>query len=121
MDFKPGNTIVIASSVSNGGGASIAAAEQDTQGLIDGVAVGEPTLELVPPTGLTVVRGTNAQPVARPLFDYYSFGNLYMGCASQSPRASNAYGIAAVRPVPAFATNMCAGLKAKGFLTKATA
>jgi len=120
VDFKPGNTIVIASSVSNGGGASIAAAEQDTQGLIDGVAVGEPTLELVPPTGLTVVRGTNAQPVARPLFDYYSFGNLYMGCASQSPRASNAYGIAAVRPVPAFATNMCAGLKAKGFLTKAT-
>ena len=45
--FKPDNTLVIASSVSNGGGAAIAAAEQDTEGLIDGVAVAEPTLELV--------------------------------------------------------------------------
>jgi hydroxybutyrate-dimer hydrolase len=120
VDFKPDNTIVIASSVSNGGGAAIAAAEQDTEGLIDGVAVGEPTLELVPPVGLTVVRGTTVQPVARPLFDYYTLGNLYMVCASQSPRAANSYGIAAVLPVPAFANNRCAGLKAKGFLTKAT-
>lgn len=120
VDFKPENTTVIASSVSNGGGASIAAAEQDTDGLIDGIAVGEPTLELTPPAGLTVVRGTTAQPVARPLFDYYTFGTLLMGCASQSTRAANAYGIAAVRPVPAFATNMCAGLKAKGVLTAST-
>jgi hydroxybutyrate-dimer hydrolase len=120
VDFKPANTVVIASSVSNGGGASIAAAEQDTDGLIDGVAVAEPTLELTPPAGLTVVRGTAVQPVARPLFDYYSFGNLFMGCASQSTRAANSYGIAAVRPVVAFATNMCAGLKAKGLLTGTT-
>ena len=44
--FRAANTIVIASSVSNGGGAAIAAAEQDTEGLIDGVAVAEPVLEL---------------------------------------------------------------------------
>jgi hydroxybutyrate-dimer hydrolase len=120
VDFKSDNTIVIASSVSNGGGAAVAAAEQDTQGLIDGVAVAEPTLELTPPAGLTVLRGATVQPVARPLFDYYTFGVLYMGCASQSPRAANSWGIAAVKPVPAFAVNMCAGLKAKGFLTKST-
>ncbi|MFO1306368.1 MAG: D-(-)-3-hydroxybutyrate oligomer hydrolase [Burkholderiales bacterium] len=120
VDYKPGNTVVIASSVSNGGGSAIAAAEQDTEGLIDGVAVGEPTLELTPPAGLTVVRGVTPQAVARPLFDYYSLGNLLMGCASQSSRAANAWGIAAVRPVPAFASNMCAGLKAKGYLTKGT-
>ncbi|MCC6196323.1 MAG: D-(-)-3-hydroxybutyrate oligomer hydrolase [Burkholderiales bacterium] len=121
VDFKPQNTVVIASSVSNGGGASIAAAEQDADGLIDGVAVGEPTLELTPPAGLTVVRGATAQPVARPLFDYYTLGNLYMGCASQSPRAANSYGIAAVLPVPAFAVNRCAALKAKGLLSASTA
>ena len=120
IDYKPDNTIVIASSVSNGGGSSIAAAEQDTEGLIDGVAVGEPTLELVPPPGLSVVFGGNVQPVARPLFDYYSLGNLYMGCASQSPRAANSYGVAAVLPVPAFALNRCAALKANGLLTAAT-
>jgi len=60
------------------------------------------------------------QPVARPLFDYYSLGNLYMGCASQSPRAANSYGVAAVLPVPAFALNRCAALKANGLLTAAT-
>ncbi|MEO7760847.1 MAG: 3-hydroxybutyrate oligomer hydrolase family protein, partial [Casimicrobiaceae bacterium] len=37
-EIKPDGTIVIASSVSNGGGASLAAAELDTTGLIDGVA-----------------------------------------------------------------------------------
>ena len=42
--FTPDNTIVIASSVSNGGGASIQAAEQDRSGLIDGVAVSEPNV-----------------------------------------------------------------------------
>jgi len=118
--FKPDNTLVIASSVSNGGGSAIAAAEQDTEGLIDGVAVAEPTLELVPPPGLTVRQGNTAKAVARPLYDYYTLGNLYMPCASQSARAANSYGIAAVLPVPAFANNRCAALKAKGLLTKAT-
>jgi hydroxybutyrate-dimer hydrolase len=120
VDFKPDNTIVIASSVSNGGGAAIAAAEQDTEGLIDGVAVGEPTLELMPPAGLTVVAGGVVQPVARPLFDYYTLGNLYMGCASQSPRAANSYGIPAVLPVPALALNRCAALAANGLLSATT-
>ncbi len=118
--FRPDNTIVIASSVSNGGGSAIAAAEQDTEGLIDGVAVAEPTLELVAPAGLTVRQGTAVKAVARPLYDYYTLGNLYMPCASQSARAANPYGIAAVLPVPAFANNRCAALKAKGLLTKAT-
>ena len=42
LTIKPKNTVVIASSVSNGGGSSVRAAEQDTKGLIDGVAVSEP-------------------------------------------------------------------------------
>jgi hydroxybutyrate-dimer hydrolase len=44
--YTPQNTIVIASSVSNGGYAALAAAEQDTRGLIDGVAVSEPNVSL---------------------------------------------------------------------------
>ena len=42
--YTADNTIVIASSVSNGGGAALAAAEQDTDNLIDGVAVAEPSV-----------------------------------------------------------------------------
>ena len=41
--FHKRNTLVIASSVSNGGGASVLAVEQDKEGLIDGLAVGDRT------------------------------------------------------------------------------
>jgi hydroxybutyrate-dimer hydrolase len=58
--LQPGNTLVIASSVSNGGGAAIAAAEQDTEGLIDGVAVSEPAIEMPANAGVTVQRGSAA-------------------------------------------------------------
>jgi hydroxybutyrate-dimer hydrolase len=46
--FRPENTIVIAAGVSNGGGAALAAAEQDAQGLIDGVVVAEPQVQPTP-------------------------------------------------------------------------
>ncbi len=42
--IRPANTVVIASSVSNGAGAALMAAEQDSLGLIDGVAVSEPQI-----------------------------------------------------------------------------
>ena len=42
--FRPDNTIVIGSSVSNGGGATMLAAERDGRGPIDGVAVSEPNV-----------------------------------------------------------------------------
>lgn len=119
--FTPANTIVIASSVSNGGAAAIAAAEQDTEGLIDGIAVGEPVLELLPNPALTVVRGaTVIVGGAKPLLDYFTFANLYQPCASLSTRAAGSAGIAVVLPTPALATNRCASLKAKGLLTSGT-
>ena len=52
--FTPRNTIVIASSASNGAGAALQAAEQDTEGLIGGVAVSEPSIQLQPNPALTV-------------------------------------------------------------------
>jgi hydroxybutyrate-dimer hydrolase len=119
--IKPDNTVVIASSVSNGGAAAVAAAEQDGEGLIDGVAVAEPVLELAPNPKLSVARGaTVITGGAKPLYDYFTLANLYEPCASLSTRAANAFGLAAVKPVAAFATNRCAGLKAKGLLTKNT-
>jgi hydroxybutyrate-dimer hydrolase len=118
--YRADNTLVIASSVSNGGAAAIAAAEQDTEGLIDGVAVGEPVLELGPVSGLTIKRGNAVQGSGRPLYDYFTLANLYQPCAALSTRAANSYGIAAVLPVPAFATNRCTALKANGLLTKST-
>lgn len=121
LQIKPDNTIVIASSVSNGGAAAIAAAEQDTEGLIDGVAVAEPVLELKAIPGLTITRGaTTLTGAGRTLLDYFTFANLYQPCASQSTRAAGSWGITLVLPAPAVAANRCASLKAKGLLTAAT-
>ena len=119
--IRPENTVVIASSVSNGAAAAVAAAEQDTEGLIDAVAAAEPVLELAPNPALSVRRG-NVVIVAgaRPLYDYFTLANLYQPCASQSARATGSFGVAAVLPVPALAANRCASLKAKGLLTKTT-
>ena len=120
-DIKPANTIVIASSVSNGGGASLAAAEQDTTGLIDGVAVGEPSIAVAAPANstLTVTRGTQSiQGFGRHLYDYFTLANLYEPCASL---AAQAVGAPAINFLNAgTATNRCTSLKAKGLLAATT-
>ena len=120
-DIKPENTIVIASSVSNGGGASLAAAEQDTTGLIDGVAVGEPSIAVAGPANatLTVTRGTQSiQGFGRQLYDYFTLANLYEPCASLAAQAAGAPAINFLNA--ATATNRCASLKAKGLLAATT-
>ncbi len=117
--FKADNTIVIASSVSNGGAAAIAAAEQDTEGLIDGVAVAEPVLELTPIAGLAITRGTTTIVAGgKTLYDYFTFANLYQPCAALSARAAGSPG-AALLPA-ALSTSRCTSLKAKGLLNAST-
>ena len=122
VQIKPENTIVITSSVSNGGGASVAALEQDTEGLIDGLAVTEPNVEMPGNPTLVVRRGaTTIVGAGKTLYDYFTFENLYAPCASLSTRMAGAAGIALVLPTPSIAANRCAGLKAKGLLSTSTA
>jgi len=114
----PANTIVIASSVSNGGGAAIAAAEQDTAGLIDGIAVGEPQINLNAPANVTIKRGNAtlaASAIARPLYDYFTLANLYQPCAAYAP--SNAASPLLVLVNASAAGNRCAALAAQGLVT----
>jgi hydroxybutyrate-dimer hydrolase len=65
--YTPENTLVIASSISNGAYAALAAAEQDTRGLIDGLALSEPNVSLAD------VRST---------LDTSTLLNIYLPCAS---------------------------------------
>ena len=119
--ITPGNTIVIASSVSNGAGAAIAAAEQDSTGLIDGVAVSEPNVQLAPGSTLTIQRGTRAAYTggSKPLFDYFSYANLLQPCAALATAAAG--GPFAFSGGTAFlAGNRCAALAAQGLVTGAT-
>ena len=87
--LTPANTIVIASSISNGGGSAIAAAELDTQGLISGVAVSEPAIEMPANPGVTVRRGSAEVAVTgKTLVDFTTYANLYQACASLAPSVS---------------------------------
>ncbi len=121
--LTPANTLVIASSVSNGGGAALAAAEQDADGLIDGVAVAEPQAQPDTTAGLSIRQGAApAVPtIGKPLADYFTFANLYQPCAALSSQAG--LSLAAAFWPAAYTTaaeNRCAGLKAKGLLSAAT-
>ena len=91
-DIEPDNTIVIASSVSNGGGSSVRAAEQDRKGLIDGVAVSEPNVNPKPSDAFTIVQGGAApfEDHSKSLLDYYTLQNVYQGCANAAPALAGA-------------------------------
>ena len=122
--IKRDNTIVIASSVSNGAGAAIMAAEQDTTGLIDGVAVAEPQIQMNEPSGLTIRRGATAIAThGRTLYDYFTYANLYAPCASLATAAagSNSAGLPGITtPNATFAANRCEALAARGLVTGAS-
>jgi hydroxybutyrate-dimer hydrolase len=111
------NVIVIASSVSNGAAGAIAAAELDSAGLIDGVAVAEPQIFMNPPAGLTIRRGSaTVQGFGKTLYDYFTLANLYQPCASQAAAAvGSPLGLNA-----ALAANRCTSLAAKGLLNGST-
>ena len=119
--IKPGNTLVIASSVSNGAGAALAAAEQDTAGLIDGVAVSEPNIQIAPGGNLTIQRGARPAYTAggRPLVDYFSYANLLQPCAALAAGAADSP--LGFSPALAFGgANRCAALASAGLVTGAT-
>src|SRR5476649_59929 len=82
--LTPKNTITIASSISNGAGSALLAAEQDTGGLISGVAASEPQVQ--PTAGNYTVRqgGATVGAAGRALFDYATFAALYQPCLAVS-------------------------------------
>src|SRR5262249_28188509 len=110
------NTLVIASSVSNGGGASVRAVEHDNENLIDGIAVGEPNVNPEFSSRFSIVQGSGAPLFAhsRPLMDYITLVNVFQGCADLAPANAtaglNLAGSAA----------RCASLHSKGLLTSTT-
>jgi hydroxybutyrate-dimer hydrolase len=112
--IQPSNTLVIASSISNGGGAALAAAEQDTQGLIDGVAVSEPNAQPGSNSGLVIRQGSNTVGThSKPLIDYFTYANLYQPCAALSARTTQGL----IVSYKAAAENRCLGLYEKGLLS----
>jgi hydroxybutyrate-dimer hydrolase len=117
------NTRVIASSISNGGGAALAAAEQDWRGLIDGVAVTEPAVQLPQIPGLIRIErgGVPVSKAGAPLHDYMTWANLYQPCAGLAPElAGTPFQASYVALFGFVAGNRCASLRAKGLLAADT-
>lgn len=138
-EFTAANTMVIGSSVSNGGGESLAALEQDTEGLIDAVAVSEPNAQPRDMTGVMVREaGATVAGAGKPLVDYFTYRMLYEPCAALAAAAQAPSG---VRPgwlgggtaplgnaltqvagveLATIAGNRCQSLADKGLVTGAT-
>ncbi|MBO0758703.1 MAG: D-(-)-3-hydroxybutyrate oligomer hydrolase, partial [Bradyrhizobiaceae bacterium] len=110
------NTIVIASSVSNGGGASVRAVEQDEEGLIDGLAVGEPNVNPQFSSAFSIAQEGRPPLSAhsRPLMDYITLVNVFQGCADLAP--ANATAPLNLAP----SAQRCADLHTAGLLASTT-
>jgi hydroxybutyrate-dimer hydrolase len=113
--YHPGQVLTIAASVSNGGGAALAAAEEDTQHFISGVVAGEPQIQVA--STATIQRGgANVAASAKPLFDYTTLAALYQGCAAGAsgvPANMNFLSKAQI-------DSRCAGLQKHGLLVATT-
>lgn len=137
--INPANTTVIASSISNGGAESLQAAEQDSEGLIDAVAVAEPNAQPNSVAGLTVnFAGSPVANIGKPLGDYFTYRMIYEPCAALSASAQAANGtrpgwlgfgtaasgngttMVAGQELEAIAANRCQSLADKGLVTGAT-
>ena len=109
--FNQANTLTIASSVSNGAGAAIAALEEDDLGLISGLAVAEPSIALEPNNNVVVRRGNRSRiGTGLNLLDYFTLANLFQPCAALASPATNVFNTV----VPAAAQARCDALAAYG-------
>ncbi len=123
--FTAANTMVIAGSASNGGAAVLRAAEQDAEGLIDGIVADEPSAQPSGSSGFGVQVGGVAVPIiGKPLLDVFTVANIYQPYAALAPSATMAetsiYNYMTLTGMNARATNRCTALAAKGLVTGAT-
>lgn len=118
--LTPRNTVTIASSISNGGGSALLAAEQDTKGLIGGVAVTEPQIQPKSASGYSVRQGgAPATAQGKALFDYATYAALYQPCIAGSAgrcSALTAKGLLVAGDLPTQQADAKAKLKAYGWL-----
>jgi hydroxybutyrate-dimer hydrolase len=122
--FTADNTLVIAGSASNGGAAVLHAAEQDSEGLIDGVVASEPVTEMPTTSGYGISFGGAAVTgYGKQLADYTTYGNVYQPCAALAAGAAmteiSVFNYLVLTGQTGRAAARCAGLAAKGLVTGA--
>ena len=89
--FMRGNVTVIASGISNGGGASLRAVEQDAMGWIDGFVVGEPAIQPRDDPRIKIKdRGNEVAERGLPILDYMSFLAVYQPAVADAASTTSA-------------------------------
>ncbi len=124
VPLRTANTLVIGGSVSNGGAAVLHAAEQDGEGLIDGVVAAEPVTEMPTASGYGIqLGGAAVGGYGKTLADYTTYGNIYQPCAALAAPAAmtetSVFNYIALTGQTARATARCNSLAAKGLVTGA--
>src|SRR6202048_1454302 len=116
MKITKRNAIVIASSVSNGGGASVRAVEQDDDHLIDGIAVAEPNVNPRFTSKVSIVQGGGTPLCAHSqrLMNDITLVNVFQGCADVAPANAGAGLNFAGSPA------RCADIHTKGLIAATT-
>lgn len=120
--YRAGDITTIAASVSNGGGASLAAAEQDSRGWIAAVVVGEPQINVrMAPNAVVRAGGQPVPSFGRPLADYATLANLLEPCAAASASLAGAPYLSALpaATTQSIRTQRCATLAAAGLVAGA--
>lgn len=120
--YRAGDITTIAASVSNGGGASLAAAEQDSRGWITAVVVGEPQINVrMAPNAVVRAGGQPVPSFGRPLADYATLANLLEPCAAASASLAGAPYLSALpaATTQSIRTQRCATLAAAGLVAGA--
>ncbi|WP_024538063.1 3-hydroxybutyrate oligomer hydrolase family protein [Comamonas badia] len=125
VPFTAGNTLVIAGSASNGGAASLRAAEQDGDGLIDGVVASEPVTEMPTAGGYGIqFDGAAVAGYGKTLAEYTTYGNIYQPCAALAANAAlseiSVYNYLGLTGTAALAGFRCDSLADKGLVSGAT-
>ena len=92
--YTPENTLVIAASTGNGGGAVLAAAELDSLNLIDGIAIAMPQVQPAANTSLKIQRGgVDVASLGKTQMEYIALANLFQPCAASAANVSTAPGV----------------------------
>ncbi|WP_374729468.1 D-(-)-3-hydroxybutyrate oligomer hydrolase [Caballeronia calidae] len=120
LRYNKGDITTIAASISNGGGASLMAAEQDVDGWITAVVVGEPQINLNLPPQVSVRQGgVPVSSFGRPLADYTTLANLLQPCAALAPAAAGSPYLSTLLPAAtnAVRTARCATLASGGLVS----
>lgn len=120
--YRAGDITTIVASVSNGGGASLAAAEQDDRGWITAVVVGEPQINVrLAPNAVVRTGGQPVPSFGRPLADYATLANLLQPCAAASASLAGEPYISALplATTQSIRTQRCATLAAAGLVSGA--